>query len=172
MSGIVRSAVVLLFALFVAPAMAQVVALGASNTDGWGVGRAAAFPAQLERMLRADGYAVRVVNAGVSGDGTGPMLARLDVATPPGTRLVLLDVGGGLYNNWRLGVERGQGPKDIAAMEADLTAKGLKFMEVHTNFDMPPEYLQADRLHLTPEGHQRLAARLLPDVERALGARR
>jgi hypothetical protein len=100
------------------------------------------------------------------------MLTRLDAATPPGTRLVLLDVGGGLFNNWRLGVERGQGPKDIAAMEAGLTAKGLKFMEVHTNFDMPPEYLQADRLHLTPAGHQRLAARLLPAVERALGARR
>jgi acyl-CoA thioesterase-1 len=172
MSGIVRSAVVLLFALFVAPAMAQVVALGASNTDGWGVGRAAAFPAQLEQMLRADGYAVTVVNAGVSGDGTGQMLARLDAATQPGVRLVLLDVGGGLFNNWRLGVERGQGPKDIAAMEADLAAKGLKFMEVHTNLGMPPEDLQADRLHLTPEGHRRLAARLLPAVERALGARR
>ena len=172
MSGVVKSTFVLLFALFVAPAMAQVVALGASNTDGWGVGRAAAFPAQLERMLRADGYAVTVLNAGVSGDGTGQMLARLDAATPPSTRLVLLDVGGGLFNNWRLGVERGQGPKDIAAMEANLTGKGLKFIEVHTNFDMPPEYLQADRLHLTPEGHQRLAARLLPAVEHALGARR
>jgi acyl-CoA thioesterase-1 len=123
-------------------------------------------------MLRADGYAVTVLNAGVSGDGTGQMLARLDAATPPGTRLILLDVGGGLFNDWRLGVARGQGPKNIAAMEAALAAKGLKFIELHTNFDMPPEYLQADRLHLTAEGHQRLAARLLPAVERALGARR
>jgi acyl-CoA thioesterase-1 len=164
-------AIALAFAVWAAPAMAQVVAVGASNTDGLGVGRAAAFPAQLERLLRADGYPVSVVNAGVSGDGTGRMLARLDAVTPAGTRLVLLDVGGGLFNNWRLGVDRSQGPQDIAAMEARLAGRRIAVIEVHTNYDMPAEYLQADHLHLTPEGHKRLAQRLLPDVERALGAR-
>ena len=69
----------LALALLATPAHAQVVALGASNTDGWGVGRAAAFPAQLERRLHDDGYNVTVTNAGVSGDGTGQMLARLEL---------------------------------------------------------------------------------------------
>jgi acyl-CoA thioesterase-1 len=158
-------------ALLATSAQAQVVALGASNTDGWGVGRAAAFPAQLERRLHADGYNVTVKNAGVSGDGTGQMLARLDSAVPSGTRVVLFDVGGGLFNNWRLGVERGEGPRDIAAIKAKLAAEGVKVIDVHTNLGMTPDLLQADHLHLTPEGHARLAARLAPIVESALGSR-
>jgi acyl-CoA thioesterase-1 len=32
---------------------AQIVALGASSTAGYGVGAASSFPAQLERILRA-----------------------------------------------------------------------------------------------------------------------
>jgi acyl-CoA thioesterase-1 len=34
---------------------AQIVALGASNTAGYGVGASSAFPAQLEQILRAKG---------------------------------------------------------------------------------------------------------------------
>ncbi len=79
-----------------APARAQVVAFGASNVAGRGVSLDQAFPAQLEDMLRADGYPVRVINAGVSGDGSQQMLDRFDSAIPEGTRVVILDVGGGI----------------------------------------------------------------------------
>jgi hypothetical protein len=85
--------------LVVAPAQAQVVAIGASNVSGLGVSSSDAFPAQLETMLREKGYSVRVINAGVPGDGTQQMLARFDSAIPGGTRVVILDVGGGLWNN-------------------------------------------------------------------------
>jgi acyl-CoA thioesterase I len=37
-----------------------------------------AFPAQLEAALRAKGYAVRVINSGVSGDTAADGLARID----------------------------------------------------------------------------------------------
>ena len=69
----------------VAPAEAQIVALGASNTRGMGVALDASYPAQLEAMLRSKGYRGRVVNAGISGDTTAGMLARLDSAVPPDT---------------------------------------------------------------------------------------
>jgi acyl-CoA thioesterase-1 len=55
----------------IGPVSAQVVALGASNTEGKGVGSSEAFPAQLQAMLRAKGAAMVVTNAGVSGDTTG-----------------------------------------------------------------------------------------------------
>src|SRR4051795_12621780 len=45
-----------------------IVALGDSNTAGFGVGRDQAYPAHLERMLRAAGHDVQVWNAGVTGD--------------------------------------------------------------------------------------------------------
>ena len=42
----------------------RVVALGDSNTAGYGVGLQAAFPGELEAMLRTRGYNVEVSNAG------------------------------------------------------------------------------------------------------------
>lgn len=39
-----------------------------------------ALPAQLQRRLKADGYDVEVINAGVSGDTTASGLARLEFA--------------------------------------------------------------------------------------------
>src|SRR3979411_3551464 len=74
--------------LFVSAAQAAtVVALGASNTFGKGVSRSQASPAQLEALLRAKGLNARVVNAGINGDTTGGMLARLDRGVPKGTRV-------------------------------------------------------------------------------------
>src|SRR5256885_2921890 len=80
---------------FLSPAgHAQVVALGASNTAGKGLAPQSAYPAQLEALLRAKGYNGRVLNAGINGDTTAGMLARLDTAVPGGTRLVILQPGG------------------------------------------------------------------------------
>jgi acyl-CoA thioesterase-1 len=91
---------------FAATAEAQIVALGASNTRGMGVALEAAYPAQLEAMLRAKGYRGGVLNAGISGDTT-----RLDSAVPPDTRVVILQPGA---NDLR---RRGGGP---AAREANI----------------------------------------------------
>ncbi len=155
--------------LVVAPAQAQVVAFGASNVSGLGVSPSDAFPAQLETMLREKGYSVRVINAGVPGDGTQRMLARFDSAIPGGTRVVILDVGGGLWNNARLHVDPAQGAADIAVMKTKLTVRRIKFIDLHTNYDMPCKDIQPDHIHLTPEGHLLLASRLLPSVMDALG---
>jgi acyl-CoA thioesterase I len=158
----------LLAVAIAAPAQAQVVAFGASNVAGRGVSRSEAFPAQLEDMLRAKGYRVTVINAGVSGDGSGQMLARLDQATPAGTRVVILDVGGGMWNDARLHVPLATDVTNIATMRAKLSALGVAIVDLHSNYDMPPQDIQADGIHLTAEGHRLLASRLTPLVIAAL----
>jgi acyl-CoA thioesterase-1 len=71
----------------------KLVALGDSLTAGYGLPGEAAFPAVLERALRAKGYAVSIANAGVSGDTTSGGLARLDWSIPDGTDGVILELG-------------------------------------------------------------------------------
>ncbi len=56
----------------------KIVAFGDSLTAGYQLPADAAFPAVLERALRADGYNVTIVNAGVSGDTAEDGLARFD----------------------------------------------------------------------------------------------
>lgn len=71
----------------------RIVVLGDSLSAGFGLKAADAFPAQLERLLKAKGYAIEIVNAGVSGDTTTGGLARLDWAVPDGVDAVILELG-------------------------------------------------------------------------------
>ncbi len=52
--------------------------LGDSLTAGYGLDGDQAFPALIEKALRAEGSPVAVVNAGISGDTTAGGLARVD----------------------------------------------------------------------------------------------
>jgi acyl-CoA thioesterase-1 len=60
------------------PAAPLVVFLGDSLTAGLGLDENQAYPALLGQQLNQEGKAVRVVNAGVSGDTTAGGLSRLD----------------------------------------------------------------------------------------------
>jgi hypothetical protein len=62
-----------------APEPNYIVALGASGIHGKGVPLGEAYPAQLETMLRAAGFNVRVINAGVDGDTTAGMAQTLQI---------------------------------------------------------------------------------------------
>jgi acyl-CoA thioesterase-1 len=103
-------------------ANAQVVALGASNVAGRGVGSAEAFPAQLEQMLSAKGLNVHVTNAGISGDTNEGMHGRVDSAVPEGTKVVILDMSGGTFNARRKNL--GDQTAQLAAISARLRARG------------------------------------------------
>ncbi|WP_147024367.1 arylesterase [Methylobacterium oxalidis] len=76
------------------PRPLNLVAFGDSLTAGYRLPADAAFPASLERALRAKGHAVTVANAGVSGDTTTAGLDRLDWSVPDGTDGVILELGG------------------------------------------------------------------------------
>ena len=136
-----------------------VVALGASNTFGKGVARNQAYPAQLEALLRAKGLSVRVINAGINGDTTGGMLARLDRVVPKGTDVVILQPGG---ND-----QRKLAADNTPAIQSRLAAMGIKVVMLPNGmFHGLPH--QPDGQHLTPEGYHMLAEELVAQVAAAL----
>jgi len=138
---------------------ATVVALGASQTAGKGVSTSEAYPAQLEAMLRARGLDLTVVNAGISGDTTGGMMARLDSAVPKGTKVVILQPGG---NDLRKGA-----PNYTAELRSRLSAMGVRVVMLPNEmFRGKPR--QVDGQHLTPEGYHMLAQQLVGPVASAL----
>jgi acyl-CoA thioesterase-1 len=78
------------------PARAQdpvIVAFGDSLTAGFGVPQADAYPALLQERLQREGYAYRVVNAGVSGDTTAGGLRRVDWALKLKPEIVIVELG-------------------------------------------------------------------------------
>jgi len=162
--------VVLLAALLVVAGSADaapinIVALGASNTYGKGVARGQDYPAQLQAMLRAKGLDARVANAGINGDTTGGMLARLSSAVPAGTQIVVLQPGGNDRRKGQSGRE-----SNIATITSQLAARNIKVIMLDRVLGgMAPQHLQPDGQHLTPEGYRIIAARLLPQVTAAIG---
>jgi acyl-CoA thioesterase-1 len=148
-------------------AAAQIVAFGASNTAGHGVGSDQAWPARLEGMLRAKGYQATVANAGISGDTTAGMLARLDAAVPDGTELVILAIFP--YNDNSHGISPVEHEANTQKILDRLRTRGIKTMSAIPSVAGLPT--QSDGIHLTAEAHATLAARLLSQVIAVIGPR-
>jgi acyl-CoA thioesterase-1 len=72
----------------------RLVALGDSLTAGYGLPPGKAFPDRLEAALRAEGWDVKVINAGVSGDTAADGLARYDWAVPKDADALIVEFGG------------------------------------------------------------------------------
>ena len=138
---------------------ATVVALGASNTFGKGVSPSQAYPAQLEVLLRAKGLNVNVINAGINGDTTGGMLARLENVVPKGTSVVVLQPGG---NDRRKGA-----PDQTSEIQSRLHAMGIQVVLLPNNMLRGLPH-QPDGMHLTPEGYRMLAEKVAGQVAGAL----
>jgi acyl-CoA thioesterase I len=71
----------------------RIVVFGDSLVAGFQLKASDAFPAQLERALKARGHAVEVINAGVSGDTTAAGLDRLRWSMPDKVDAVILELG-------------------------------------------------------------------------------
>ena len=71
----------------------RLVALGDSLTAGLGLAPGKAFPDRLEAALRAKGWDVKVINAGVSGDTAADGLARYEWAVPPDADALIIELG-------------------------------------------------------------------------------
>jgi acyl-CoA thioesterase-1 len=158
----------LLFIVFSAvsatPAAAQIVVLGASNTQGNGVSPSETRPAVLESMLQARGRNTHVVNAGISGDTTGGMLARLDSSVPVGTTLVILNFGGNDFSRGRRGgglisPEARQG--NIVKILAELHRRRTIEADGIINSARAAGMVQIDGIHLTVAAHRRVASQLI-----------
>jgi acyl-CoA thioesterase I len=180
-----------------------IVALGDSLTAGFGLRRSEAFPARLDARLKATGYPVRVVNAGLSGDTTAGALARFDFAVPNGTNGLLLGIGS---NDMLQGQSPAAALRNIEAIIVRAKARGIRVALLgaraptnwgaayRTAFDgiypslarkhglaldpfllegvaLVPALNQADGIHPTAVGADRIAARLTPFVVRSFGLR-
>lgn len=121
----VWAAALLLCAALTGPASARtlhIVALGDSLTAGFLLPADAAFPAVLERALKAKGFDVHIDNAGVSGDTSTDAQARLDWSIGDGADGVILEIGA---NDMLRGLDP-KIPRDaIAAMLATLRERKI-----------------------------------------------
>lgn len=103
----------------------RVVALGDSLTAGFNLPAGDAFPAQLERALKAKGHAVEIINAGVSGDTTAAALERFDWAVPDGVDAAIVELGA---NDALRGQPPEQARRNLDAILAKLRAKGIELL--------------------------------------------
>lgn len=136
----------------------RIVAVGASNTSGWMIRGASAYPAVLERLLHERGIEAKVTNAGVPFDTTAKMLARLVHAVPDGTDVAVLQPGG---NDLRFFGTRAARAANIESMVESLKARSIHVIVYDET--IPWRYV-FDGIHLTPAGHVMIAEALLPQV--------
>jgi acyl-CoA thioesterase I len=176
----------LLFSGAAFPQSIRIVAIGDSNTAGFGVAREEAFPAQLEALLRAAGHDAQVWNAGRTGDTFGGILARLDHYVPDGIQIAIVQAG---FNDMLRRTDPNLVVSYIDAILTRLHARhvnvvlcgffypdwdavgqalarqhGAVFVDGGSCYDS--RYRSLDGLHMTPAGHQVVAARLLPVIQK------
>ena len=163
-----------------AQAQLRIVVIGDSQIAGKGVSSSEAYPAKLEAALRAHGQNVVVVNAGVNGDTTSGVLARLDSSVPDGTNLAIVSVG---INDIVRGGSPGQVAANLNEIKKRLTARGIETLMLPYGkgfqggaFDKPELHVEKVRLpghyHLNAAGYDVVVARTLPQVVGALAKAR
>src|SRR5665213_899519 len=144
----------------------KVFAVGASNTNGKGVGSDQAWPAVLERMLRAKGYDATVTVSAVNGDTSAGVLRRAN-AIPAGTQVVVFDTGAD--NDRKLGISEAQIDANREQIIGVARAHGAAAIVAGYGKVIGPQHsggagYQADEIHLTASSHAKVAAYLLPQV--------
>ena len=67
--------------------------LGTSLTAGYGIGAEYAYPALIQQKLKAAGYKLRAVNAGISGETSAGGLRRIDWSLQQPVAVLVLELG-------------------------------------------------------------------------------
>ena len=113
----------------------KMVVLGDSLSAGLGLSASSAFPARLQKSIAANGIAVEMINAGVSGDTSSGGRDRLDWSVPEGTEAVIVELGA----NDAL---RGTDPKVTRAALTDILTrlKSRKIAVLLCGMLAPPNY--------------------------------
>ena len=166
MTSTLRALLLAALAAASAPSQAaslNIVAIGASNTAGLGVGSENAYPAVLQALLRKKGIDAKVTNAGVNGDVTAGMRRRLDAAVPKGTDIVILQPGG---NDLRFFGTKQARAANIAAMVQALRVRGIRVI-VYDPGKIPADWYQWDHIHFNAAAHARIAAILAAQIAAA-----
>ena len=131
----------------------RIVVLGDSLVAGFGLKPSEAFPAQLERALKAKGHTVEVINAGVSGDTTAGGLERVAWAVPEHTNAVILELGA---NDALRGLDPTRARSNLDKIIAKLKGGGA---EVLLTGMMAPRNLGQDYVRVFDAIYPELAAK-------------
>jgi acyl-CoA thioesterase-1 len=174
-----------------AAAAIKIVAFGTSNIYGNGVARGDDFPSKLEHALQTHGYDVEVSNAGINGDTSEGMLARVRTAVPDGTQIAIVEPG---YNDQKgsrlIGgrtIKPAQTRKNFDAILDNLRSRHIEVLligrrevdlgsvarahhalfyeEFRAGAGRNPAYLTVTQDHLNAAGYDIVVARVLPLVE-------
>ena len=111
------------------------VALGDSLTAGLGLDHDQAYPALLERGLRAEGLDLRVVNAGVSGDTTAAGLRRTEWSLAGDVRILIVALGG---NDGLRGLPVDQMKRNLAEIVSLARRRGIAVLLA--GMEAPPNF--------------------------------
>ena len=180
----------------------NIVAFGDSAVFGSGQGRtsggvpaAEAYPAKLERALRAKGWDVLVSNQGVLGGTARDAVYNIDSRIPPLTKLTIIQFG--WNDRFLLDASAGDIARSLAEIIRRVRAKGSAVIlvrqwlpgddvafaavqqsadsfvnwysdDLYYNGKLRPEYDSGDHVHLNAAGTDVIVARAVPDVERLL----
>ena len=170
-----------------------VLGSGQRRTPG-GVPAAEAYPAKLERALRARGWDVTVSNQGVRGATAHNAVYAVDRSIPPLTKLAIIQFGsndrnllfasaGDIAHSLEEIIRRVRAkgsavilvrqwpPSDAGAFSAvEQSADSLVtwYSDVYDEGKLRPEYDSGDHAHLNAAGTDVIVARAVPDVERLL----
>jgi acyl-CoA thioesterase-1 len=140
-------------------ASAQIVVLGHSAAHGY-VAENEMWSSVLERILRARGSQVHVINAGINGETTEAELARVDSAVPNGTKIVVLTING--FNDaHKLANGAAGAAANVAAIKRKISARGIRIIDAmgtYISVLRQPGMALPDHLHLNIEGNRKMAA--------------
>ena len=135
-----------------------VVFLGDSLTAGLGVGEDEAFPERTRLLLDAEGVAIRIVNAGVSGDTTAGGLARVDWLLGQEPQILVVGLGA---NDGLRGLALEETEANLRAIVERARAGGARVLLL--GMLLPPNYGPD-----YTEGFQRIFSRLADELEVSL----
>lgn len=169
----------------------SVVALGDSNTNGFGIGSEFAWPTLIEKWLRAKGADVKIRNAGVTARTTRGGLKRLKRAVPDGSDAVIVFLG---RNDLRFKFSPDTTRRNIDQIVRELRERELEVLLIgfepydlsgiakKYGADYYPDFfagvtedgvklskyvIRFDPFrHLNASGHEVVAKRLLPSIEK------
>lgn len=147
----------------------ELVALGDSLTQGYGLLPHEGLVAQLQQWLAARGADVRVVNAGVSGDTSAGGRARLGWSLNDYTDALIIELGG---NDLLRGIAPAQTRANIEAMLAEAQGRGVPVLLI--GLKAPGNFgadWQAEFDAIWPELAARYNAVLLADLLAPIGAK-
>lgn len=120
----------------------KILAIGTSLTQGFNLPPGTEFTSVLQAQLRAKGYDVSVINAGVSGDTSAGGLARLDWAIGGGVDGAIVELGS---NDALRGLDVAQTRSNLDTVLAKLKAQGIAVLltGMKSPRNLGPEYVAA-----------------------------